>query len=891
MMRGPSYDDAYITRKMSQMPTFSSPSYGRPPMGGYMQDPYGYDYMPRQRSLTMGPKKSEKRGATKKTHRSLSPPLPYLWPELDNTKMERTHSKGWYRVDFGPHRTTETWYLPTVKDKLRFLMDKSASDPHKPHRASSMPAPPARPRKKVIDTEFEPYASPRFSTYYASADSSVPLVFYRTDRATSRKRPTSWSSEAVPYTARLRLTAPTSAISRIPRTRALSLPPARISSTARSGYPPMGPPPPRMAPRSMGPYYDYDYGYGGGYGAGYGGGYSGYGGSYVPPPRMSRYDSYLDDEFLEPSTYVPRYRPRLHDHLDDADFREKITTTPQGTTATTTITPRAVDTSVRGYTPGAPAPRGLEGPDDSMALVPHRSQRPRRAHLESGPRPETAVVPGGESEGDRHLARLERRYPSLSEPQMLQDHVDKMRIKLKSLAFSLDPSGPVPDIIIPEKRKSTDPSDSKYSRGPRHLACVEFAGGQPQWKRRARARYPSEDPENVTMLAKAEYVDKEEDPEKEQEKMILKDRLSNRIHKFFTESLDAKQFDKYLKTYRQPGPKPRYYWKPKQYIPDESLKVMPDSSYRSTAKTGAQWEEPDTVFGAASDKKPFSKVETGSSFFSTYGYTNRKKDYVAEKVRDYYYFGDKAKPLADGAEEMSEEKKERRKKKKSKERDVVAELEAAPATPTSTSELESSSVAPASAPAETKAPEGDAAPVSEEQLDDEKERKRLEKKKRKAEREAAAKAAMEAELAALAAAEAELARLEAESNSLKTDAPAAVPEVSAPAEASAPAEGSAPAEPAAEVKSESAAEKSGEPSKATRKLQSATNKILAVGAFFRSHVTQKKLSGKEAEDTTPVTTTEPDAGQGGTEETADAAAGATADDATTFATRSDELLE
>ncbi|XP_037778528.1 uncharacterized protein LOC119575143 isoform X20 [Penaeus monodon] len=813
MMRGPSYDDAYITRKMSQMPTFSSPSYGRPPMGGYMQDPYGYDYMPRQRSLTMGPKKSEKRGATKKTHRSLSPPLPYLWPELDNTKMERTHSKGWYRVDFGPHRTTETWYLPTVKDKLRFLMDKSASDPHKPHRASSMPAPPARPRKKVIDTEFEPYASPRFSTYYASADSSVPLVFYRTDRATSRKRPTSWSSEAVPYTARLRLTAPTSAISRIPRTRALSLPPARISSTARSGYPPMGPPPPRMAPRSMGPYYDYDYGYGGGYGAGYGGGYSGYGGSYVPPPRMSRYDSYLDDEFLEPSTYVPRYRPRLHDHLDDADFREKITTTPQGTTATTTITPRAVDTSVRGYTPGAPAPRGLEGPDDSMALVPHRSQRPRRAHLESGPRPETAVVPGGESEGDRHLARLERRYPSLSEPQMLQDHVDKMRIKLKSLAFSLDPSGPVPDIIIPEKRKSTDPSDSKYSRGPRHLACVEFAGGQPQWKRRARARYPSEDPENVTMLAKAEYVDKEEDPEKEQEKMILKDRLSNRIHKFFTESLDAKQFDKYLKTYRQPGPKPRYYWKPKQYIPDESLKVMPDSSYRSTAKTGAQWEEPDTVFGAASDKKPFSK------------------------------------PLADGAEEMSEEKKERRKKKKSKERDVVAELEAAPATPTSTSELESSSVAPASAPAETKAPEGDAAPVSEEQLDDEKERKRLEKKKRKAEREAAAKAAMEAELAALAAAEAELARLEAESNSLKTDAPAAVPEVSAPAEASAPAEGSAPAEPAAEVKR------------------------------------------KEAEDTTPVTTTEPDAGQGGTEETADAAAGATADDATTFATRSDELLE
>lgn len=191
-------------------------------------------------------KKSEKKSASKKTHRSLSPPLPYLWPEVDNTKMERTHSKGWYRVDFGPQRTTETWYLPTVKDRLRFLMDKTSSDPHKPHmgnaspdprkphRASSTPAPPSRLRKRVIDTEFDPYKFSKFSTYYASADTSVPLVFYRTNRAASRKRPTSWSSETVPYTARLRLTAPTSAVSRIPRTRALSLPPARISSTARS---------------------------------------------------------------------------------------------------------------------------------------------------------------------------------------------------------------------------------------------------------------------------------------------------------------------------------------------------------------------------------------------------------------------------------------------------------------------------------------------------------------------------------------------------------------------------------------------------------------------------------------------------------------------------------
>ncbi|KAK3853029.1 hypothetical protein Pmani_021786, partial [Petrolisthes manimaculis] len=38
-MRGPTYDDGYITRKMTQIPgpTFSSPSYGRPSATGYMQ--------------------------------------------------------------------------------------------------------------------------------------------------------------------------------------------------------------------------------------------------------------------------------------------------------------------------------------------------------------------------------------------------------------------------------------------------------------------------------------------------------------------------------------------------------------------------------------------------------------------------------------------------------------------------------------------------------------------------------------------------------------------------------------------------------------------------------------------------------------------------------------
>ena len=43
MMRGPTYDEGYISRKMASLtPSFTAPhhapaAYGRPPMGGYMQ--------------------------------------------------------------------------------------------------------------------------------------------------------------------------------------------------------------------------------------------------------------------------------------------------------------------------------------------------------------------------------------------------------------------------------------------------------------------------------------------------------------------------------------------------------------------------------------------------------------------------------------------------------------------------------------------------------------------------------------------------------------------------------------------------------------------------------------------------------------------------------------
>ena len=110
-----------------------------------------------------------------------------------------------------------------------------------------------------------------------------------------------------------------------------------------------------------------------------------------------------------------------------------------------------------------------------------------------------------------------------------------------------------------------------------------------------------------------------------------------------------------------------------------------------------------------------------------------------------------------------EERRERRKKKKSKERDEVAAIEAPPS---SVAEPEAAPVKETSDVARAASTDAVSSEIPTEEMD-EKERKRLEKKKRKAEREAAAKAAMEAELAALAEAEAELARLEAESAALK----------------------------------------------------------------------------------------------------------------------------
>lgn len=76
--------------------------------------------------------------------RSLSPRAPYLWQDRDEdvSSTERRSRKGWYRVDYGPNKSEEVWYLPNFKDRMNFLersVDRATSEPRSLVRASSVP--------------------------------------------------------------------------------------------------------------------------------------------------------------------------------------------------------------------------------------------------------------------------------------------------------------------------------------------------------------------------------------------------------------------------------------------------------------------------------------------------------------------------------------------------------------------------------------------------------------------------------------------------------------------------------------------------------------------------------------------------------------------------------
>merc|ERR1711874_625863 len=193
-----------------------------------------------------------------------------------------------------------------------------------------------------------------------------------------------------------------------------------------------------------------------------------------------------------------------------------------------------------------------------------------------------------------------------------------MRIRLKSLAYSLDPTGPVPEIVIPDRT------------GANKISSVQ--SGEDSKKKHTMALEYKEMPNLSTRRSVRTY------PEDE----------------YMKDNLRIKCLSHYKTTRTAADSEMRHGALPESY------------SSKYTNKYQTKWEEPDTIYGSSSDKKPFSKVETGSSFFSTYGYTNRKKDTIAEKVRDYYYGIDDKEPMAEicPAPEPAQPAIERKKSKK-----------------------------------------------------------------------------------------------------------------------------------------------------------------------------------------------------------------------------------
>jgi len=461
------------------------------------------------------------------------------------------------------------------------------------------------------------------------------------------------------------------------------------------GYPPMappmaGPPPMRRLPPPPPPMYypEYDYGYGGGYDY--------YGGYAYPPapmaappmPRMSRYEQYLeeDPELAGMSMAGPMAGPRQ-------------SARPR--------TPPQVPTPIKGRGDLPPSSmaefdqRESEQKSGKAVVAAHSRDMAKEPHSRS-----YLTQDQPESEGERHLAKMSARYPSFSEPQMLQDHVDKMRIRLKSLAYSLDPTGPVPEIVIPDRaggerpaiRSSTSTAlESIGDSKAKHTMALEYKEMPNLSTRRSARTYPED-----------EY---------------MKDNLRIKCLSHYKTTRTAAD-----------------YWRPKLSnvsITDGSTTdaALPDSyASKYASKYQTKWEEPDTIYGSSSDKKPFSKP-------------------MAE--------------ICPAPEPTVERKKS--KSKKTKEEPLPVEAVHMPSAPAAEEPVSISAVSESAPAEEPFDPEAD-----------EKEKKKLEKKKRKAEREAAAKAAMEAELAALAAAEAELARLEQESASLSTPAAAPAEELAAP---------------------------------------------------------------------------------------------------------------
>ncbi|KAK3869396.1 hypothetical protein Pcinc_025287 [Petrolisthes cinctipes] len=221
--------------------------------------------------------------------RSLSPNVPYLYPDSTNESLENKYRKGWYRVDYGGTQEPQMWFLPRFSDRLKFLeyhVDRKMAEP----RASSVP-----PMAENTVRTVARYTKPTTTTV------GLPSYHYRSLYYPYRNWNT-YSPIVGPYSGRLWSSLYSWPYSYSHYWDSPSLDTKLLLDKADRvlnrtswiphyyrGYN-------RYLPSS---YYDYDY--------------------YYPSLRTS---SYLDDDYL---SY--RYRPRIYDHSYRASSVPRTTTT------------------------------------------------------------------------------------------------------------------------------------------------------------------------------------------------------------------------------------------------------------------------------------------------------------------------------------------------------------------------------------------------------------------------------------------------------------------------------------------------------------------------------------------------------------------------------------
>jgi len=480
----------------------------------------------------------------------------------------------------------------------------------------------------------------------------------------------------------------------------------------------------------------------------------------LKPKKKKSYDRGIPgyEDLDRPEGYIPRNRRGI----DGPEYKVTSTGTPLPISKEDLLPPTSIDEWEQ---------RREEDRKDrnvDVTLVPQMRRKARQVATQINKYHPNYHEP--RHFGDRHVPKLVLKHPDMNEEEILEEYVGRLQMELNEIGQKYDPCNDAPEIVFKEREKPP-----KVAHKSERLAIT----------------YPED-----------EYLNN-------------MDNLSIRCLSHYKGTRNAAKTE---------------VMNPRQFIRD-TKQVLPETFASKYESSIPDMAEPANEDGNSSDKKPFipfyygltnRRIDTDEEKALAINYTYEDKRNKALDIYDYekkaltYEVAEKPLDAVGSTASKYTEPAARKSRKTSKKQEEPAPLdEPVPMKPTKmpeepvieepvpmkpsmpeaepsmldepvsqksafVTELKSklAKVSPAkeSDPPVTspksvsisEAADDVSSPALSFSEDPDKEKKRLEKKKRKAEREAAAKAAMEAELSALAAAEAELQRLEQEEARLKS---------------------------------------------------------------------------------------------------------------------------